>query len=166
MVAVVAQPAPAAVEHGALAAPRRVVKVQVVEPGQRVEPLHLRALALLPVHPPEIDALLFHRVVEQLEIVLDKALVGDAKGHGFAAVRIDAHRLGKAGIDLLKVLHALRRVQVERGAQALVVHPAQKARRVGKELAVPGVAGPGVRACASPCRRPARRAARRAPQTR
>src|SRR4051794_5489490 len=77
----VTQATPAAIEHRALAAPRRVEKMQVVEPGQRVKALDLAGLALLPVEPPEIDALLLHRVMQQFEIMLHKLAVAGPEGN-------------------------------------------------------------------------------------
>ena len=67
-VAVVAQAAPAREEEGALGAiPAQVVKMQVIDPPQRVEPRQWRWIALLPVHPPEIDAIGFLGVVQDAQ---------------------------------------------------------------------------------------------------
>jgi len=45
-------------------------------------------------------------------------------------------------------MHAVGRVQVERGAQALPMQPGDEACRVGEQIAVPGVARPAHRAVA------------------
>ena len=117
--------------------------MQVVDPHQRVETLHFRHIPLLPVHPPEVDADIFHGVVDQLKIIAHEALIGDAEGDILLAGRVDAHLPGELGVDVFEVLHALGRVQVEGHFQALLVQPIQQGRRVGDQLAVPGITRPG-----------------------
>ena len=142
-VAVIAQPAPARKDEGAFApVAAQVQKVQVIQPPQRVEPVQACFVALLPVQPPEVDAARFLRVVEHLEVRRREGRVGQIVGHRLAARRVDAHSPGHRRVRLLMGMDAICRVQVERGAQALLVQEAQEAGRVGEQLAVPGVAGP------------------------
>ena len=116
----------------------------MVEPQQRIEAPDLRSLALLPVHPPEVDPLILQGMVQQFKVVLDIALVGDTKGDRLTALCIDIHGLGKLWIDRLEGLYPLGRVQVEAHPEALVVDPLQEGGRVGEQFAVPGVAGPAI----------------------
>ncbi len=88
MIAVITQAAPAAVKHRPVPSARRVLEVEVVEPQQRVEPLYIRLLALLPVEPPEIDPLVLEGVVQHLEVCLHKAAVARAELYRFAGRRV------------------------------------------------------------------------------
>ena len=129
-------------EQGALALALLVGEVNVVEPPRRHDAGLGGALLLLPVEPPEVDALLLKRVVQKVHVVGGVLLVGDVEGNVLPRRGIDAHGPGHGGIGLLPWLHARRRMHIERGLQALLVNLLQEVVGVGKEDFVPGVAGP------------------------
>src|SRR5258707_9405409 len=62
-ITMVTQPSPATVQHRALATPRGILEMEVIEPRQRIQVTNRCGLALLPIQPPKIDALLFHRMM-------------------------------------------------------------------------------------------------------
>ena len=42
-----------------------IAKVEMVQAGQRIEPLHIAGMAIAAeMNPPEIDALIFHRMMQ------------------------------------------------------------------------------------------------------
>src|SRR3954470_19013022 len=107
----ISQPAPTTIEHGACTTPERIAKVEMIEPGERIKPAHITAVTLLPIDPPEINALVFHRVMEEFKISLDECFVRGAELDGFAIARVLSKTLGKLRIDFLMFLNALRRMQ-------------------------------------------------------
>ena len=116
--------------------------MQVVQAPQRVEARLPRQAALLPVNPPEVDAIFLHRVVELVEVDLHELRIGQVELHGLAAFRIDVHGLGDLRIQLFERAHAVPRVDVERGLHAMLVQPVEEALRIREEVLVPRVAGP------------------------
>ena len=91
LVAVIAQAAPAMEEQRALALALLIGEVDVVEPPGVVHAGHACVLLLLPVEPPEVDALLLQRVEDQVDVVGGALLVGEVEGDVFLGRRIDAH---------------------------------------------------------------------------
>ncbi len=116
--------------------------MQVVEPPQRVQPLHLRLRPLLPVQPPEIHPVRLGRVVQQLKVRRPKLAVRNVKRHRLHRLRVDPRRRRHPRILLLVREDAVRRVQVQRRPQPLGVQPVDQPLRVGKQLAVPRVPRP------------------------
>ena len=115
--------------------------MHVIEHPQRVQALLPGHTALLPVQPPEVDALVLKLVV-QVEIRLHELRAGQVELDRFAAGRIDAHMLGGLGVAVLERADAVARVHVERGLEAMVAQRVQEALGIGEEVAVPGIAGP------------------------
>ena len=141
-VAVAADPGVARERQRPAAVARRVQVVEVVEQPQRVQPRQLGDLALLPVQPPEVDAVVLERVVELLEVGLEEVRVGRVEVDGQLGGRIDAHPLGHARVGVLVRAHAVGGVDVERDGEAAAVQLGHERRRVGEQLAVERVAGP------------------------
>ena len=77
---------------------------------------------------------------QQFKIGAPEAAVVEVEGYGPAAG--DAHEVRDFIVTLLKGLHPLRRVQVQRGVQAQPVQTRQQLVRLRDELPVPGVARP------------------------
>ena len=121
---------------------RRIEVVQMVETPQRVEAGLAGGTALLPVEPPEVNALILHRMVELVEVGFHELRVGEVELHGLLGLRVDTHRLGEFGVAFLERAHAVLRVHVERDLHALLVQPRHEALRIGEEVLVPRVAGP------------------------
>ena len=108
------------------------------------------APALLPVEPPEVDPLRFHRMVQDLEIALNEARIGQVEMHRLPELRILPHEARHRLILRLVRPDAIRGMQVQRGAQALRVQPRQEALGVGPQVGIPGVARPSGRRVAGP----------------
>jgi len=141
-VAMVAQAAPAGEDEGSLACPPQIQKVEVVQPPQRVKTRQAGKRPLLPVQPPEVDPARFLRVVHDLEVGAGEAWIGDVEGNGLLAGGIDAHALGHLGVTFFMGMDALRRMEIQGGAQTFAMQEAEKPIRVGKERPVPGVTCP------------------------
>ncbi len=141
-VAVAADPGVAGERQGPLAVSPGVQEVVVVEQPERIEPGNAGDPALLPVEPPEVDALGLARMVQLLEVGLQERGVGGVEVDGQLAVGVDAHPPRDRGVALLVGVHALGRVHVQRGRQPALVQGGEERRRVGEQVAVPGVAGP------------------------
>ena len=128
--------------HPPLAVPHAVQIVVVVQHPQGVQAGDFGAGALLPVQPPEVHPVLFLGVVEALEIGFQELGVGDVELDGLAGAPVPAQRLGHGPVGLLKGPDAVRRVNVQRHPQIVLVQPVHEGRRVGEQFFVPGVAGP------------------------
>ena len=165
-IAMIPEAAPAAEDQRALAPASRVGEVQMVEPGERIHPGEVAACALLPVDPPEIDALLFKRVMQQREVVLGKLAVGDAKGNGSAIACGHAERGREFRVGGLVRMHAVGGMQIQRDAQSASMHFGQERGRHRERVRDSRYSQSSGAAGASPCRRPARRAATHGRQTR
>src|SRR4051812_17801253 len=102
----IAETAPAMEQERTPALALLVSEMDIVEPPGGIHAGHAGVLLLLPVEPPEIDALFFQRVQHEIEIVLRELLAGDVEGHVFSGPRIDAHGPGHDGVILLPRLNA------------------------------------------------------------
>ena len=116
--------------------------MEVVEHPQRVDALDARVGALLPVEPPEVDALVLERVVEDLEVGVEERAVGDVERDRLVGGGVAAERLGHALVGVLVAAHAVGGVDVERRPQAAAVQLGEEGLRVGEQLRLPAVAGP------------------------
>jgi hypothetical protein len=138
----ISQAAPAVEEQWALAFPLLIREVNVVQPPGRADTFYLGVGLLLPVQPPEVNALMFERMVQQIHVVGCELLVGDVEGDILSSRRIDAHLFGHGWIGCFPRLNAGGRVKVECDLQALIVEVSKERLGVGEEEWVPGVAGP------------------------
>ena len=77
---------------------------------------------------------------QQLKIGAPEAAVVEVEGYGLTAG--DAHKLCDFAVALLKGLHSLRRMQVQRDVQTHPVQTRQQLVRLRDELPVPGVTCP------------------------
>ncbi len=144
LVAVVAEATPAMEEEGAFALVLLVGEVDVVEPPGWVDACELGVALLLPVKPPEVDALFFERVVEEVEVVPGELAVGDVEGDVLLRSGVDAHVAGELRVGVFPGLNAAGGVEVEGGFEAFVVEFGEEVFGVGKEGLVPGVAAPAL----------------------
>ena len=142
LIAVIAESAPAMIEHRALVAVTlHIGKPDVVTPEHIVERGDTAIfLPLLPVDPPEIDTI-GHIVVEiSVEDGLDITLVGAEPLVGLTVAF--AEPLHESLILLLVGAHAIGRMQVHRGLHALLVEILEESLVVGEESFVPVPACP------------------------
>ena len=124
------------------ARPCAVQIVVMVQHPERVQAGNPGFLPLLPVHPPEIDAVLFHRVVQHIKVRFQKRPVRHVKLHRCPACRIDSQHLRHSRIRLLMGAHPIRRMDIQGNLQPLFMEPRQKLRRIREQLPVPGISGP------------------------
>ena len=120
----------------------RVQEVQVVEHPQRVKSRLASHAALLPVDPPEINALRFHRVDDLIEVSGHEHRRGRIELNRAAGLGINAHCPSHAIVAVLERTYAVSRMQVKRGFETPLMQPSQKTFRVGEQGAVPGESGP------------------------
>ena len=119
-----------------------VVEEGVVEPeGVREPRSEFRLHPLLPVEPPEIDALALHGVQHGLKIGVGPLLLVDVERHGFALPGPSV-LFGEWFVNSLIRLDARSRVEVERHFEVFGLGPFQEIRRRGEQLLLPGVASP------------------------
>ena len=76
---------------------------------------------LLPVEPPEIDALFLHRAQEVVGECLIECFVFKFPGYNFCGVGIQPHVGCHTGKDVFRVVHAQRGMEVERKVHIAVV---------------------------------------------
>ena len=142
LIAVVAQSAPAVIQHRALLAlALHVAEPDVVAPEGVAQSLHLFVgEPLLPVEPPEVYAFVHIGVQIGVEQGFHKPLVATQKLHCLAVgVAVAA---GKLGVAFLVGAHTVGGVQVHSGFHAGIVEEFQELLIVGKEALVPVPAGP------------------------
>ena len=104
-------------EQWPLALTLLIAEVNIIQPPCGVNTGGFGVGFLLPVEPPEVDALLLEGTVDEIEIVHGVLLVGDVKGNVQPGRGIDAHRPCHRGIGVFPGLNAGRGMQVERGLQ-------------------------------------------------
>jgi len=69
LIAMIAEPAPTVEEKRPLAFTLLISEVHIVEPPRWVDAGQLRGWLLLPIEPPEIDALLLQRMVQKVHVI-------------------------------------------------------------------------------------------------
>jgi hypothetical protein len=127
---------------GALPFPLLVSEVKVVEPERRVDAGHVCVRFLLPVEPPEINALLFERVVQDAEVIVDELAVRDAEGDVLLLLWVLSHCRCHRRVGLFMRLHAGCWMKVESDMEAALAEALEKSLRVREETVIPGVAAP------------------------
>ena len=126
----------------ALSATFTVLIMVVIEHPQRIKARHLRDTALLPVKPPEIDAILFIRMINVSESCLYIRRIRDVEGNRLLRIRIASKRLRHLPVHHLVAAHPIRRMNIERRLQTVRMKPGKKFPVVREKILVPGVAGP------------------------
>ena len=106
----------------------------VVEKPKRVEILHLRLRALLPVYPPKINAHFLIRVVQNIEIRIAEFLVGEVEFERALGLRVYAERAAHFGVLFLEIANAVARVQVHRDRKIAAFEVLQKSFGVGEQF--------------------------------
>ena len=141
-VAVAARPRVAREEERALAVAGGVEEVEVVEHPERVDAGDAGVRTVLPVHPPEVDALRLHRVVQHREVRREEGGVVDLERDLLAQLGVAAEGLGHRRVGVLERAHPVGGVEVQRDLHAAAVHLGEEGLGVGEVLGLPAVAGP------------------------
>src|SRR5580700_4042753 len=111
----ISEPTPAMKQQRSFALALLISEMHVIEPPGRIDAGKFRGRLLLPIEPPEVDSLLFKRMMQKVHVVCCVVFVSDVEGHVFLCRGIDAHRTGHRGISRFPWLHAGRRMHVEAG---------------------------------------------------
>ena len=82
---------------------------RILEP-ERVEAIYFAFRPLLPVHPPEVDAIFFVRMVQNLKIAFHEMRVGDVEGNRFLFRGVFTHPLRHLFVLLFMRVHTLGRM--------------------------------------------------------
>ncbi|MNI51417.1 hypothetical protein D3C73_1061450 [compost metagenome] len=114
----------------------------VVQHPERVEARYLSDTALLPVDPPEVHSLRFQRVMQELEIRLEKGRIGYIELHRIALFRVQPQLGGNRLIRFLEGPDTVCRMDIQRNMQPAFMQPGKKSWRVREEFPVPGVPRP------------------------
>src|SRR5580698_10946358 len=102
----VAQSAPTMKKQRTLSFSLLIGEMDIVEPPSGVHSGNLCIGFLLPVEPPEVDALLFERMVQQVHIICGEFFVGNIEWHIFLRGWIDADGFCHSRVRRLPRLHA------------------------------------------------------------
>src|SRR6266568_552856 len=90
----ISETAPAVEEQRPFALTLLISEVDVVEPPCRCDAGYFCVGFLLPIEPPEIDALLLERMEDEVEVICGEFLVGDVEGNVLVGRWVDAHGFG------------------------------------------------------------------------
>ena len=85
----------------------------MVQRPKRIEARQRRLRTLLPVDPPEVDAVVLVGLMHNFEIVVDEGIIGDIKRDHVLGLGVNAHRLCHILIAILKKAYALGGVQIQ-----------------------------------------------------
>src|SRR5688572_6127937 len=110
-----------------------ILKMQMVQSPEWIESFHAGLLALLPIHPPEINARVVFAdaplsaigrqslkwMVEDFKVAFHEARVRDVKGNRCFRLWINTHPLSHSLILFFVRMYSVSRMQIERGAQSL-----------------------------------------------
>jgi hypothetical protein len=132
LVAVISQAAPAVEEQRPLPFPLLVSEVRVVEPPGGIHAGTTGVGLLLPVKPPEVNTLLFQRMVQNIEVVSRELLIRNVERYVLLGGRIHSHGTRHGRVRILERLHTRRQMQIERNLQALIMDVSEELLRFGK----------------------------------
>ena len=114
----------------------------MIQHKQRVHAGNRTAAALLPVHPPEINAGAFKAVQDHFLKGLQELLTGGIKIHRVFAFRVNPHGTGHLRIEVLARTDAVRRMIIQRHFQMPGMEPVHHFLRIREHLRIPGIARP------------------------
>ena len=84
----------------------------MIQHPKRIQALHAGVLPLLPINPPKIHPVLFHRVMHKTKISFSKFLIQKVEKHRFFFLLIHSHKFRKGGIAILKGPDAVCRMNI------------------------------------------------------
>ena len=114
----------------------------MIQHPQRIQSRNLGDSPLLPVQPPEIHTLFFHRMMQFLEICFNKLRVCHVKEYRFFTLRVNSHLLCNPWICFLISTDSICRMNVQCDLIAMFMQPVHKFRRVREKFLIPGVSCP------------------------
>ena len=114
----------------------------VIQHPQRIKTLDLGTLSLLPVNPPEIDALFFHRMMDFVEIYINKFRIRNVKIDRLFFFCIHSHSFCYFRIAVLIRTNSVCRMDVQCCLHAACMEFSKKTLRIREEFFIPAIAGP------------------------
>ena len=128
--------------HRTFSVSSTVKKMIVIQHPQRIKTLDLGTLSLLPVNPPEIDALFFHRMMDFFEIYIDKFRIGNVKIDRLFFFCIHSHSFCYFRIAVLIRTNSVCRMDIQCCLHAACMEFSKKTLRIREEFFIPAIAGP------------------------
>ena len=122
--------------------PGGIHKMEMIQHPQGIQTLHGRLLALLPVQPPEVHALLLHGMQHILKVVVHEFRRSRIKGHRLLGGRIHAHMLRQRGIRLFIGADTVCGMQIQRRLHAAIMQIFQEGHVIREKLGIPRIARP------------------------
>ena len=125
-----------------LAFPYTVKIVIMVQHPKGIQTRYFRNSSLLPVKPPEIYAVFFHRMMQIIKINLKEFIICYVKKYRLFLLRIHSHFLCNTWICFFIWADSICRMNIQCYLHIMVMKPFQEFRRIRKQLFVPGIACP------------------------
>ena len=126
----------------------------MIERPKRIQTVHFRLGALLPVNPPKVRAVGFVRLVQHFEIGVYKFRIRNVKRNVRPRNgRVDTKFCGHLLVHIFKRSDARSRMQIDGYAEVFVLKPCQKTFVIGEQIGVPAVTRPAVALYAKDIRR-------------
>ena len=122
--------------------PGTVQIMKMVQHPKRIQSRNLCDGSLLPVQPPEINALVLQRMMQLLKVHLQKMPVRHIKRHRLPAFWIYSHTFRHPLVGLLIGTYPVRRMYIQCDLHISAVKPVHKLFWVREKLTVPGISGP------------------------
>ncbi len=95
--------------------------MQFVQGVEWVQALFFGLITLLPVDPPEVDALLLVRMMQDVQISARELVGGNVEWHWFLCGRVNADRARHVFVLRFVRVHTLGGVKVQRGFKIVLV---------------------------------------------
>ena len=114
----------------------------MVECPERIEPLYVAVLALLPIYPPETHSFALIRSVQNVEISSEIILIRKRETYGSMRSGIYTAYFADSAVHILVISHALGGMQIERYLETVFVQKTEQLSVIGKKLRVPAVTRP------------------------
>ena len=114
----------------------------MVKCPQRVKTFNLCLIALLPIHPPEIDTLFLILVVKESEITLDKLFIGHIKFNSFFSFGVNSHITCEILVHIFKMSNTCRRMKIQGNFKVHIVQFIEELLIIREQIGVPAISRP------------------------
>ena len=119
-----------------------IEKVIVIQYPKGIDTLHSRELSLLPINPPEVDALVFEWAVQDIEKSFQETAIGNIKVDWVLRRGVVMKCFCHVFVQIFIVLDTVGGVIVQSYFQFSAMELSEKCWGVGKQLLVPCIASP------------------------
>ena len=128
--------------HWPFSVPSAVQVMIVVQHPEGIQSFYLAESSGLPVQPPEIDSLLFHRMENMLKACFQEFWICRIKVYRLFLLPIDSHFFCHCPVLFLMGPDTVCRMDIQSHPLIPVMKPLKKLLRIRKQVPVPGIAGP------------------------